>query len=202
MSPESASRVHVTVIDAADSLFSMASLKDAEDVARYLYCSSIVEGRVANVYKHLSDRVEDQQVKSLLQYILYDTTKHSAILRSMGDNIAKLEVRIEDCEEIWGKGWKNWVLTSMEELSKKEKVRTEELASLIDGMRNLENFFAEGYLTITNIEIVRLLAKQRNLDLGNFNTILEWIIQDEKRHQATIIMIKELISKQEQPQQV
>lgn len=202
MSPESASRVHVTVIDAADSLFSMTSLKDAEDVARYLYCSSIVEGRVANVYKHLSDRVEDQQVKSLLQYILYDTTKHSAILRSMGDNIAKLEVRIEDCEEIWGKGWKNWVLTSMEELSKKEKVRTEELASLIDGMRNLENFFAEGYLTITNIEIVRLLAKQRNLDLGNFNTILEWIIQDEKRHQATIIMIKELISKQEQPQQV
>jgi rubrerythrin len=196
LNSESTSRLHVTVIDVADSLFSMVSLKDLKDVAKYLYCSSIVEGRVANAYKHLSDRVEDQQVKSLLQYILHDTTKHSAILRNMGDNIAKLEVRIEDCEEIWGKGWKSWILTSMEELSKQEKVTTDELASLIEGMTKLENYFAEGYLTITNIEIVKLLAKQRNLDLGNLNTILEWTIQDEKRHQATIMMIKELMSKQ------
>jgi rubrerythrin len=175
----------------------MSSLKNAEDIARYLYCSSIVEGRVANAYKHLSDRVEDPQVKSLLQYILHDTTKHSTILRNMADNIARQEIRIEDCEQIWGKGWKNWILTAMEELSKKEKVRTEELASLIEGMTKLENYFAEGYLTITNIQIVQLLAKQRNLDMGNLNTILEWTIQDEKRHQAAITMIKELISKQE-----
>jgi rubrerythrin len=100
LSSESTSTVHITVIDTGDSLSSMSQIKNAEDIARYLYCSSIVEGRVANAYKHLSDRVENQQVKSLLQYILYDTTKHSAILRSMGDNIAKQEVKIEDCEEI------------------------------------------------------------------------------------------------------
>jgi rubrerythrin len=179
----------------------MEPLRDMKDIAKYLLCSSIVEGRVANAYKHLSDRVENQQIKSLLQYILHDTTKHSAILRSMADNIAKQEVKIEDCEQIWGKGWKNWIITSIEELSKKEKVTTEELATLIDGMAKLENYFAEGYLTITNIEIVRLLAKQRNLDLGYFNTILEWIIQDEKRHQATLMMIKELIPERNQPQQ-
>jgi hypothetical protein len=62
-------------------------------------------------------------------------------------------------------------------------------------MKKLENYFAEGYLTITNMEIVRVLAKQRNLHLGNFNTILEWTIQDEKRYQATMTMIKELITK-------
>jgi len=180
----------------------MALLKGAEDVARYLYCSSIVEGRVANAYKHLSDRVENQQVKSLLQYIFHDTTKHSAILRNMGDNIAKLEVKLEDCEEIWGKGWKSWIINAMEEQSKKEKVKAEELESLTDGMKNLETFFAEGYITIANIEILKRLAEQRNMDLGNFNTILEWIIQDEKRHSATIMMIKELISKQSQPKQV
>jgi rubrerythrin len=174
----------------------MSPVKNAEDIARYLYCSSIVEGRVANAYSHLSDRVENRQVKSLLQYILYDTTKHSAILRYMGDHIAKQDVKIEDCEEIWGKGWKSWVLTSIEELSRKEKVTTGELASLIDGMGELENYFAEGYLTITNIEIVRLLAKQGSLDLGNFNAILEWTIQDERRHQAILTTIKELITGQ------
>jgi ribonucleotide reductase beta subunit family protein with ferritin-like domain len=178
----------------------MSSPKDAKSIARYLYCSSILEGRVANAYKHLSDRIEDQQVKSLVQYILHDTTKHSTILRNMADNIAKQEVKIEDCEQIWGKGWKNWITTSIEELSKREKVTTEELATLVDGMAKLENYFAEGYLTITNIEIVRLLARQRNLNLGNFNTILEWTIQDEKRHQTTMMMIKELISKQNQSQ--
>lgn len=114
----------------------------------------------------------------------------------MGDHIAKQDVKIEDCEEIWGKGWKSWVLTSIEELSRKEKVTTEELALLIDGMGELENYFAEGYLTITNIEIVRLLAKQGSLDLGNFNAILEWTIQDEKRHQAILTTIKELITGQ------
>jgi rubrerythrin len=174
----------------------VSPVKNAEDIARYLYCSSIVEGRVANAYIHLSSRVENRQVKSLLQYIIHDTTKHSVILRDMGDNIAKQDVRIEDCEEIWGRGWKNWILTSIEELSKKEKVTTEELASLIDEMGKLENYFAEGYLTITNIEIVRLLAKQGSLDLGNFNAILEWTIQDEKRHQAIMTTIKELITKQ------
>jgi rubrerythrin len=178
----------------------MEPLKDAKGIARYLYCSSIVEGRVANAYKHLSDRVENQQVKSLLQYILYDTTKHSAILRNMAENIAKQEVKIEDCEQIWGKTWKTWITTSIEELSKKEKVTTEELSTLIEGMAKLENYFAEGYLTITNIEIVRLLAKQRNLELGDLNTILEWTIQDERRHQATIMMIKQLIAEQEQNQ--
>ena len=193
---ESTSTVYITVIDSADSLSSMSPVKNAEDIARYLYCSSIVEGRVANAYSHLSDRVENRQVKSLLQYILYDTTKHSAILRYMGDHIAKQDVKIEDCEEIWGKGWKSWVLTSIEELSRKEKVTTEELALLMDGMGELENYFAEGYLTITNIEIVRLLAKQGSLDLGNFNAILEWTIQDEKRHQAILTIIKELITGQ------
>jgi len=48
----------------------------------------------------------------------------------------------------------------------------------------------------TNIEIVRLLAKQGSLDLGNFNAILEWTIQDEKRHQAILTTIKELITGQ------
>jgi rubrerythrin len=195
-SSESISTVYITVIDSADSISNVSPVKNAEDIARYLYCSSIVEGRVANAYIHLSSRVENRQVKSLLQYIIHDTTKHSVILRDMGDNIAKQDVRIEDCEEIWGRGWKNWILTSIEELSKKEKVTTEELASLIDEMGKLENYFAEGYLTITNIEIVRLLAKQGSLDLGNFNAILEWTIQDEKRHQAIMTTIKELITRQ------
>lgn len=174
----------------------MASFRNAKDIAKYLYCASIVEGRVANAYKHLSDRVENQQIKSLLQYILHDTTKHSAILRNIADNIAKQTVGLEDCEQIWGQGWKDWINTSIEELSKKEEITTQELVSLIEGMKNLENYFAEGYITITNLEILKLLTKQQGPNVETFNAIIEWTIQDEKRHQTTITMIKNLLQLQ------
>jgi len=174
----------------------MFSFKDEKDVARFLLCSSILEEKVANAYNHLSYRTENPQIRTLLNYIYLDTAKQATILRNMSESIVKLDMNIEDCENVWGKIWRNLFTDSVEELSKKEKMTDKELLSLIDGMKNLQGFIGESYLTILHVKTLKLIAEQRNISLGNFNTILEWIVEDEKRHEATLIMIKNLITKQ------
>lgn len=178
----------------------MAQFKHEIDLARFLQCSSILEERVANAYKHLADRVENTTAKSLLQYIIHDTYKHSEVLRDIGNTIARLEATNgEDYERTWGKVWKALVTDSMQELSQKDKITNKDLASHIDAMKNLENHLAEEYLTTLHTKTVKLIAQQHDIDLGNCNTILEWIAEDEKRHEQILTMIKNIITKQRKP---
>ena len=177
----------------------MTQFKDEKNLARFLQCSSILEGRVANAYKHLADRVENNTVKSLLQIIIHDTSKHSEILRDIGNTIARLDVNVEDCERTWGEVWKTLITDSMQELFQKNKITNKDFASHIDAMKNLENYVAEEYLTTLHIMSVKLIAQQYDIDLGNYNTILEWIVEDEKRHEQILNMIKNIITKQEKP---
>lgn len=178
----------------------MAQFKDKKDVASFLQCSSILEERVASAYKHLADRVENTKVKFLLQYIIHDTFKHSEILKEIGNMIARLEVKAEDCERTWGEVWKTLFTDSMRELFKKDKITNKELASHIDAMKNLESYFAEEYLTTLHTRTIKLIAQHYHIDLGSYNTILEWIVEDEKRHEQTLAIIRNII-KQREPDQ-
>jgi anion-transporting ArsA/GET3 family ATPase len=177
----------------------MAQFKREKDLARFLQCSSILEARVAKAYKHLADRVENTAAKFLLQYIMHDTSKHSEVLKGISSTIAKLEVNAKDCEETWGEVWKTLILDSIKELSQKDNITNEELASHIDAMKNLENYFAEEYLTTLHIKTVKLIAQQYDMDLCDYNTIIEWIAEDEKRHEQTLTMVKNIITKQRKP---
>jgi rubrerythrin len=87
----------------------MAQVKHEKELARFLKCSSILEAKVANAYKHLADRVENATAKFLLQYIMHDTSKHSEILKDISNTIARLELSAQDCEVIWGGSMENSV---------------------------------------------------------------------------------------------
>jgi rubrerythrin len=172
-------------------------MKREKDLARFLQCSSILEARVANAYKHLRDRVDNTTVKSLLQYIIHDTYKHSEVLGDIGNAIARLEVNAEECEGIWGETWKTLVANAIQELSQKDKITNKDLASHIDAMGSLENYLAEEYLTALHTKTVKLIARQFGIDLRNYKTILEWIVEDEKRHEQTLTMIRDAITKKD-----
>jgi rubrerythrin len=174
----------------------MAEFKDEKDLARFLQCSSILEARVANAYKHLADRVKNTTAKFLLQHIIYDTFKHSDMLRGIGNTVARLKVNAEDCEGIWGEVWKALIEDSIRELSQKNKITNREFASHIDAMKKLESYFAEEYLTTLHTRTIKLIAQQHHIDLGSYTTILEWIVEDEKRHEQILIMINNIITKQ------
>jgi len=177
----------------------MAKFRDKKDLARFLQCSSILEERVANAYTHLADRVENATVKFLLQYIIHDTSKHSEVLRDIGNTLAKFEVNAKDCERTWGEVWKTLITDSTQEFSQKSKITKKELVSYIDAMKNLESYFAEEYLTTLHTRTIKLIAQHHHIDLCNYNTILEWIAEDEERHKETLTMIKNTITRQRKP---
>lgn len=173
--------------------------KAKKKTAQHLLCSSILEENVATAYRSFASKTENSLIKLLLLFISYDSLKHSKTLLKLSQNIAKTESTTEQCEIILGKAWKNAVTQAHREMLKKEKITDQELASLIDKMINLESFLGEEYLTILQLKTLELVAKDSEIDLTGTKKILEWIVEDEKRHEATIMMIKRIITEHKQP---
>jgi len=68
---------------------------------------------------------------------------------------------------------------------------------LIKGLMKLESFVAEEYLTVMHVKLVELMADEAKLDLENFRTLLEWIIEDEKRHEQILRIIEKVLAEKE-----
>ena len=157
--------------------------KDVKTVAKFLYCSSVLEEKVADAYRSLAERVEDPLVKSLLLYVSTDSLKHSIILRAVSEGFGKdLKMSVKDCESMMGEIWRKLTLLAEEEISKRGRAESVELASLADRMAKFESFVGEEYLTTLHLKIVSLIADELKINLGDLKSILEWIIEDEKRH--------------------
>lgn len=169
--------------------------KDVKMVAKFLYCSSVLEEKVAHAYERLAERAENSLVKSLLLYISTDSLKHSIILRAASEEFVKnVGLKIENCEEILGEVWGRLALLA-EEMPAKGKIEDKDLASLADKMANFESFVGEEYLTTLHLKATSLMANMKKVDLGDLKDILEWIAEDEERHQKIIFMIKDMVSK-------
>ena len=79
--------------------------------------------------------------------------------------------------------------------TKRGRAESVELASLADRMAKFESFVGEEYLTTLHLKIVSLIADELKINLGDLKSILEWIIEDEKRHEKIVTMIKDIIPK-------
>lgn len=77
-------------------------------------------------------------------------------------------------------------------------VVTFKLASLIDKMINFESFVGEEYLTVLQLKTLELVAKESEIDLTGAKKILEWIIEDEERHEIIMARIKTIIQEKNQ----
>ena len=111
-----------------------------KEIAKVLYCLSILEHKIFEFYKRLHEKVEHPLVKSLLLYVAYDSLKHSVILKELGENIAKLAKKVGDCEGELGVVWKT-IASLSEEISKEEKLDDKKLFSLINRLADFENSF-------------------------------------------------------------
>jgi len=72
-----------------------------------------------------------------------------------------------------------------------------EHVSLIKGLMKLESFAAEEYLTVMHVKLIELMADEARVDLENFRTLLEWIIEDEKRHEQILRMVENALAERE-----
>ena len=172
----------------------MPMFEDKTVIAKFLYCSSLLEERVADAYERLSTRVRNPIVRSLLQYISYDSRKHYIVLKGMGE-VMKHSTELDEgeCKALLGDAWMNLTTLCEDEALKKGELTDEELGRLIEKMYQLESCAGEEYLMIIHIKILQLIADELKLELGLLKNILEWIVEDEKRHSSVLKMIRSVL---------
>ncbi|MCX8181605.1 MAG: hypothetical protein N3D12_00640 [Candidatus Methanomethyliaceae archaeon] len=173
----------------------MVSPSPKKDLSRFVYCSSLLEEKIAKVYENLAKVINDDLFKCLFRYIASDSLKHAEFFRALSKWLnPDIELSYEECAEVWGEKWKV-VMEHAEVFQEKGKINHEELSSLIDGLEKLEGMVAEEYLTIMHIRLIQLMAEDRKIDLDYFKKILEWIIEDENRHEQILKTIKSKLIK-------
>jgi len=163
------------------------------EIARLLYCSGLFEEEVAKAYRHMAETTVDTDVKCLLNYIADDSYKHAKMFKALSGYPASIgKCGFEDCEKVLGSLWRNITEYSRRILEEGE-INNRELLKLIDGLEKFEGFVAEEYMTVLNVKTIELMARETGLNIEPYGMIFEWVIEDEKRHEQILKVIKNLI---------
>ncbi|MEM3039522.1 MAG: ferritin family protein [Candidatus Methanomethylicaceae archaeon] len=173
----------------------MKETSHKKDLSSFIYCSSRLEEMVAKAYANIASIINDDLLRGLLTYISRDSQKHAEFFKAMCNWLNhSIELDPKKCAELWGEKWKS-VMDEAETLQKKSNINPEELSSLIEGLEKLEGMVAEEYLTAMHIRLIELIAKDKKVDLNHCKQILEWIIEDENRHERILKTIKSMLTK-------
>ncbi|MEM1538403.1 MAG: hypothetical protein QXK12_06165 [Candidatus Nezhaarchaeales archaeon] len=165
---------------------------------KFLYCSGLLEEKIAKAYEHIAKLVDDKLISCLLSFIARDSFKHAECFKVIGEcSSGDIKDHFEECKQVWGETWKNLIVDAEKLLGKRE-ISHEELVSLINGLMTLESFAAEEYLTVLHVKSIELMAEERKIDLKPFKAVLEWIVEDEKRHEQILRIIENLLIKRRQ----
>ncbi len=158
------------------------------ELSKLLYCCSLLERKVAKAYEHIAKLIDDENISSLFIFIAYDSLKHAEYFKKINESLMiSKEINFEECEEILGECWRS-AINSAEKILKKDKIDIKEIISLIDELKQLESFAGEEYLMILYIKYAELLLD--NIISIPTKTIFEWIIEDEKRHEKILEIIR------------
>lgn len=169
------------------------------EIVRFLYCSGLFEKEVAKTYRHVAEITRDANVKCLLNYIADDSYKHAAMFKALSGYLTNVDKSVfEDCEKVLGSLWRNTAENSRRIWGESE-ISNQELLKLIDDLEKFEGFVAEEYLTVLNVKTIELMARETGLNIEPYRMIFEWIIEDEKRHEQILKMVKDLIVRSNSP---
>ena len=174
-------------------------MNNSKAMASQISCLSMLEQKTGFLYKMLSEKTENPLAKSLLLSIALDSSKHSALLKGIGDTIAVTELRTKDCAKNLGQIWL-MLNTCLRVVTKKEAGELS-FADLDEKLIALESSMGEEYYIFVQMETMLHLSKwinQRyNVNLDNVKSMFENIITDETRHREIIATLKALIEPKE-----
>jgi len=166
--------------------------KNRKDVAKFLFCLGILEGRVFQLFGRISEKVELPTVKFSLLYVAYDSLKNSVILGELSKSLAMSEVKIRDYEKVLGEVWKT-VAGLSKEILEKEKIGEENLLLLT---KKLISIYA---VLLVQLKTLRFMSKEiseaYNVDIETLNSILELVIEDEETDTQVLTHIKDFFVK-------
>ncbi len=160
------------------------------EIARFLYCSGLFEEEVAKRYRHVAEITRDANIKCLLNYIADDSYKHAAMFKALSGYLTNVDRSVfEDCEKVLGSLWRN-ITEHSRSIRGESEIGNQELLKLIDGLEKFEGFVAEEYLSVLNVKTIELMARETGLPIEPYRMIFEWMVEDEKRHEQILKIIK------------
>jgi rubrerythrin len=172
----------------------MSKMNDSKTMASYISCLSMLEYNTALLYRSLSEKTENPLAKSLFLSITQDSSKHSTLLKGIGDSIAMSKVKTKDCAKNLGQIW----LTVDNYLNEVKTKKEDELfiADLYEKLIALESDLGEEYYILVQMQTLQHLTKEinerYNINLDNVKSIFESIIIDENHHIELLGTLKEL----------
>lgn len=166
-----------------------------DDVAKYLYCSTVLEEDVARAYQKVSEKVSDKGVAHLLEYIAKDSFKHAAAFRALTAHLTN-QTDYGECGKILREAWVKIVEEARRYAAREGEVTLSELNEILRDFESYEGYAAEEYFPILYTEVIKLLTNESHIDLQTYKTVLEWIVEDEKRHTLILTFIKSRIAEQ------
>jgi len=173
-------------------------MNSPEAMATQISCLSTLEHRTAFLYKKLAEKTENPLARSLLLSIAIDSSKHSALLKGIGDSIAVTEVKTKDCAKNLGQIWQ-MVDTCVNEVTRKENALS--FADLDEKLIALESSMGEEYYIFVQMETLEHMVKEinqrYNINLDDVKGTFENIMAEENRHREIITKLKELIEPEE-----
>jgi rubrerythrin len=165
-------------------------LKDRGELVRFLFCCGLVEEKVSNAYRSLASRLDDVVAKILLEYIADDSLKHSKILLGVSNHLGVRDVDLEECRKIVGLTSIRIIEDAEKVIAGENKVSMKEIAFEFDNLIDLERYFGEEYFSILQLKLLEALLEFEEVELGLLKEVLEYIIEDEKRHEKILQAIK------------
>jgi rubrerythrin len=175
----------------------MAKLKQ-ESVADFLHCASILEERAYLLYRSLADKVNLPLINSLMLHIAFDSRKHSVILKGISESMVKSKRQFKGCEKklFFGGTW-TIIERLAGEITRRERIPREHLASLIEKLMLLESTVGEEYYILVQLKTLQYMTREireiYNVDLEDLKDILETIIRDEEIHRELLSKMKKIL---------
>jgi rubrerythrin len=177
----------------------MPKTNDSNSMAIYIGCLSKLESNTALLYRSLSEKTETPLAKSLLFSISQDSSKHSTLLKGVGDSITNLKVKTKDCAKNLGQNWLT-IDNYLNEVNTK-KVNELSIVDLYEKLMAFESSLGEEYFVFVQMQTLQHLTaeinKLYNIDLDDVKSIFESIINDENRHRELLGTLKDLAEPEE-----
>lgn len=170
-------------------------------IASLLKGLSLLENDVYQMYKMFGAKVDLPFARSLILSIAIDSQKHSAILKGVGESIAKSKAKPKECEEKLHEVF-NVTETFRREIVSKKMITVEELPELAQKLTVLESMLGEEYYIFTQLKTLEFMVSTintlYNVDLGHLKNIFSEIIAEEEHHRELLETIKSIFNKNKQ----
>jgi hypothetical protein len=163
--------------------------RNRTDIAKFLFCLGILEGKAFQLFGRISDKVEQPLAKYSLLYVAYDSLKNSVILGELGKSFSMSEVKAKDYEKILGGVWKMVEKLSRDTL-KVNRITSEALVSFADKLIGTYT------MMIVQLKTLRFMSREiseaYDVDLDILHGIFDLLIEDEETDGQVLMALKDL----------